>query len=340
MGQHGITTYSKTGVLTIFVVLLFSIYGHSSEIKCVIAEINGSEASFVEAVRKQLRNEFSELYFDHDSNPTCQKLFIEIQKSIVRIMLTEEGNVAMTLDLNEVAPNLRARAVALSSAGLLNLSEISEDIYSADSLTTRTETSNTSSSPSEQENYKSENNEFDSSSHTKFEKYTGTNIRFQVALGTLYVPKFRTTVLQALPGIGISWNAVQLHFSLLGEWSRKTLDIGEIFTAGVGLRLTLWLKVFEKGKILLRLAPSIDLAGIFAYGNGKEGVSDESSFSPVLNVLGLIGLRAALKPKISICLEAGGGFSMLGFRLQADNRNVTGQDGGLIAFSLGIEFGH
>ena len=156
--------------------------------------------------------------------------------------------------------------------------------------------------------------------------------------GFRFIPRFTATVGELHLGLTAQVASLSFEFTAVGLWGGKSADIGSIYTAGVGLRLTVWWRALERGRAALLLGPAADVVGLFGYGRGGEGVAAQQAAAPVVDLLLLVGGRFRLSPRTHLHLGSGGGWTVVDFKMTADGTEISGQSGGLVLATLGVDF--
>lgn len=326
----------------VLVTALFSNALVASEPSCITAIIGGFDASVEKAIREQLDNEMGLPVLDETTPNGCGRLTIVAGDSSVMISLLGSRVFETELRLDEVSPVLRPRAIALSAAGLLMLSrnpgpreppQASETSETAQPAEPTREPRPADAEPPSRESQAS------SPGVLSKQVEPSKRIRLHLLTGGHLVPKLRNWVTALLPGLGVRVGDFHLDGSFIGLFGRKSVDQGRIYSAGVGLRLAAWWQPLRRSRVTLGTGPAAELIGLFGYGGTNDGVTAQRASAPVLDILWLLGGWFALSRQTNVCVAVGGGWTPLHFQMKADGDIVSGLDGAIATFMLGIDYG-
>ncbi len=336
----------------------------AAEPRCVTLALLGMDTSFEKELVDQLKNELGTPIATGKATASCCRLQIELRDKKAKILLEGERVFKTELSLDEILPAHWTRAIALSSAGLLALQNpppvqqatSSDETRASDSPSygsgqgepdreaTKPESVNPAEGPNNGRDKKAKKKAEAVEKTPEPEKPRSTDkespsrVRLYLHGGGHVIPKFAAWVGEVMPGVGFIVGAFNLDMSLAGIWGRKTVVLGKIYTAGVGLRLTLWWRALRRRSFVLKLGPAVEALGVWAYGRPIETVASHTKFAPVVNTLLLIGGSFVLSSRGELFLAAGGGGSVLHFVAQADGNNASGLAGGLVTLIAGIDF--
>lgn len=323
----------------------------ASEPPCMTTLFYGAEPSLEKTVRDQLRNELGTSVTKGGDGRACWRLIIEMRGGRVRLLLEADQIVMTELQLDDVLPALWPRAIALSAAGLFVLSR-----YPAGREVPPSEADTSRVSPEgvEGRGRGEEKGDEDAAAEPRAQGSTivlrstgvthkrrraSAEARLHLLVGARLVPKFWAGTVEVLPGVGVLMGPVHLGLFLVGLWGRKSVDIGRIYTAGGGARLTLRGQLLRRNKSALWLGPAAEVIGLLGYGRETAATTSHTEVAPVVNVLCLFGASLALTPRLEVEGSLGLGWTLLYFQMQADDRNVSGMAGWLATLAAGVDFG-
>jgi hypothetical protein len=319
----------------------------ASEPSCVTATFYGVVPSFERAVREQLQNELDVPVIDEEDGRSCWSLVIEMRGKSARILLYGDRLMKTEFELSDVAPRLWPRAIALSSAGFLELSKKLTH-HATDPGSDETEPDLQNARVREDEDGRSKAEEQPKASEgisrsaniAPRENGASGRVRLHFLTGARLIPKFWVAMVEALPGIGVRFGLFCLDISAIGLWGQKKTNIGRIYNAGVGARLTLWWQALRRKRSEMWLGPAAEGVAVWAYGREKaDAATSHTAFAPVVDFLFLIGGAIALTARTNASIALGVGWTAMYFNMQADNEDISGLSGGLATLVFGIDFG-
>jgi hypothetical protein len=333
---------------TCFIVLLLAFPIDASDSKCIVVSFLNADAAREDAIFRQLRTELKMPIHKGERPGSCWRLVVEFQGKTSHISLTRQQTFNTVIHLDDFLPALWPRAIALSASGLWILARDQAreaPIEKAGKEEESTPEEDTGNTPQEEKKSKPrethhtlEQTEIsaDMSSQKRRSDY---RIRVHMLAGVRLVVKSRVGVFELSSGVSASISTLHFDLSLLGLWGRKSLDSGQIYTTGGGLRATMFWQPVKRQSISFGTGPAIEVIGVYGYGRGREGMESKHGFYPVVNLLLLVGGWVELSPRTIARAAIGGGFSAVYFNMQKDGETVSGISGGSANLTFGFSFG-
>lgn len=355
LGRHRRMTMRVAGWAVGLCFSLISFGTLAASPPCVTLTTHGIDDAMARELITQLRNELGAPLLEGDSIRSCSRLRIEIADKTAVISLDGDRPYETVLQLDDLLPTHWTRAIALSSAGLLALQATPPEAGKPlDEAPDRPSSKQEESRPSEEEpshprrtlpdkvdkmdTEKRGETATDTISGPKAPPRVKKRLRLFLHGGGHVVAAFGTWLGALLPGFGVPVGPLDLDLAISGIWGRKSVNLGRVYTAGIGARVTLWWRTLEKASFFLRLGPAVEALWLWGYGRPLEQVTSHRAAGPVVNLIGLFGGSFLLSSRVALSLALGGGGAVLHFISQADGREVAGLAGGVVTLQSGIEF--
>jgi hypothetical protein len=306
----------------------------ADEPPCIIADIRGIDSTMRSAVRDQLVSEIGVPIENVGNNDRCVPLRMLFEDRQVVIQLTGVPPLHTILRLDDVPSRHWPRAAALSAAGLLvRRRTLLDALAEAPSPPAGEGTAPKKKTDGSRKTA--------SNSKTPSETDTGSEnvgLELGLRLGGRLMPRFPAWVGETAAGVHITMGAVALGVSAVGVHGRRTVKLGQVFTSGGGLELSLrWHAVHVK-RFHLHLGPAVEALAIYGYGRETASAEADNLLAPAVTVRLLAEMGFDLTTRLRLCLALSGGYNALGVTLQASHEDVSGLSGGYMTMAAGFDF--
>ena len=332
----------------IILIVLFSHTAFSQE--CIRVTFRGGDPTLHDAAYRQLVTEMAVPVHQTSGPASCWQLAIEIHNATAWILLSQNREYNTTIHLDEFAPSLWPRAIALSSSGLWILSheqpvadakdgQAGIKHFGANDTTKPPPASQRNEVPvsrAPKRTFKNRHLRGNSGDITPIR----SRFQFHSATGARMFPSPGTGIFEVAAGLSVVHTQTRIDLSLCGVWGRKSLDAGKIYTTGAGFRVTIFRLITTRKQSVFGIGPALETLGIFGYGHGEGDVSAHEDFSPVVNILLMGGGWLKFNTGITGHIAIGGGYSLVHFRMQHDGKTVSGFNGASLNLLVGLTFGH
>lgn len=310
--------------------LLMAIPRCVSAAECLTLSFSGCDPALETAAIRQIQTELKIPIYPNEGPDNCWRLSIILKDNASRISLNDtQTSFDTTLRLADFPPSLWPRAMALSTSGLWIL---------AHEPTTETDQVTPSTEPSERKPPERSSSR-PVKSLTQPPDRSRAPLYIHILTGGRLFPTLETGLVELSTGTDITFSAIHLGISLVGLFGKKSITAGQILTAGVGLRASVFWRAVNRQRISMGIGPAAELIAVFGKGEGKQGIKPNQGGSPVVNLLLLLGGWLELSPRISAHAAVGGGYSVIYFEMQQDGKTVSGMNGGSANLIAGLSFG-
>ena len=304
---------------------------------CIRISTQSDDPMFETTLRVQLENELGIDVVAEDES-SCSPLFVEIQGRTA-IISFPENDYATTIRLIDVPSAHWPRAVALSAAGLFAVlrrppskpsTEAPADPdrrIDGDSGGPRDTAAARTTAP-------------ESSDNTPKGRASSLHrVRLGVHAGARIMPRYPFAVGEVGVGLARYFGSFYPTISLMGIGGQRSVALGRIVAAGIGVRLAgYWSSSSRQSGLRVRLGAAADVFGVWGIGL-KKGTSDKTAFAPVVDLLALVGISFSAGARSRIGLLVGGGGTILYYRMMANQESEAGLSGGLVTACLEVSFG-
>jgi hypothetical protein len=335
---------------------LFAAEAHRT---CMYITFQGVSPALRGAIETQLKYELSIRIVSESSRDSCVGLHVKLHRNTVNVSLHSDTTYTTEFNLGDIEPSYWPVAITLSTAGLISLFQYPKSSSQQNNMDRQAEASDVSDtkkaagrraekkSGARQDQVKRENvgTRLDGHNVTSVETAVSTEkanrpprLRHGLHAGGRVVPRYPNWIGEAAWHLAILTGKLYPELAILGIGGQKTVDLGRIVTAGVGIRLTAWWQMVSRTKLRIRLGATVETIGVWGIGIQELATSSRFAFHPVIDLMMLLAFAFPISADVNVSLLLGGGWFVLGYEMQEANQDAAGLSGGVISMNIGIEF--